>query len=252
MDNASPEASASNQQAVSALSPEVLELIQGRESSVGYIAYNDLGEITLDECYTIDLGDGHDYGTCVLNKNPKLDYNPGIVVTDESGEALHTGEWMFEVCVPKSHRRRVATGEVKRQFDPRTATMVETPVYRNETTVMVIATQATPVPVPGAKRRAYPDEQIGLLLKGRKTSERMTGKLKPAKTGGKRGVSDGDVVTDHYFGSVTTGEIWRLNAEPIPGEAPAPEHVVPEGPQRAAEVAAYIFDSESKIKKASK
>lgn len=252
MDNASPEASASNQQAVSALSPAVLELIQGRVTSVDYIAYNDEGEITLPECFAIDLGNGHDYGTCVLNKNPKLDYVPSIEVTDESGEVLHTGEWTFEVCVPKRHQRRVATGEVNRQFDPRTGIMGETPIFRNETTVTVIATQATPLAIPGSMRRSYPDEQIGLLLKGRKTSERMTGKLKPAKTGGKRGVSDGDVVTDHYFGSVTTGEIWRLNAEPVAGEAPTPEHVVPEGPQRAAEVAAYISDSESEIKKASK
>lgn len=210
----------SNQQ-VTDLPAEVQEFLASCPTDADYLSFDADGNVLLPSKMRIDLGDGHDYGRCLLARNPKAQY-------DET-----KGEWVFEVQVLPANQRRIRDGEIV-EVDTTTMTKVTKPKYKNESRVMVVATQVTPVP--GHHLLPFPIEEIKRELAVRKSSDRRTGKIKPeAKDSGSVRVSEGDIVTDAHFGSLDTGEVYRWGN-------PTPEIVVPEGPQRAAIMAAFATE----------
>jgi len=224
------ETSVSNQEAVAHLPAEVRDFLAKTPTSAGYLSFDKDGNALLPSKVRINTGVEHDYGRCTLATNPKLSYDETIEVRDEKGKLIRTGEWVFEVQVLSANQRRIDTGEVRIDIDTETMTRIEKPVFKNETRVMVVATQATPVP--GCHMLPFPIEEIGRELAVRKSSDRRTGKVKPESKGKKLQVGSGDIVTDAHFGSLDSGEIFRWGN-------PTAEIVIPETPQRAAIMAAF-------------
>jgi hypothetical protein len=214
-----------SEQTVTDLPEEVQEFLDACPTDADYLSFDADGNILLPSKVRIDLDNGHDYGRCLLARNPKAQYDEDI------------GEWVFEVQVLPANQRRIRDGEIV-EVDPTTMTKVVKPKYRNESRVTVVASQVTPVP--GHHMLPFPIEEIRRELAVRKASDRRTGKIKPeGKGGGTVRVSDGDLLTESHFGSADTGEVFRWGN-------PDPEIIVPEGPQRAATMAAFAEEFASK------
>lgn len=212
---------------------EVLQFLEENPTSVDFISFNEEGHILLPAKVRItdpSVGDGHDYGRCLLSRNPKVTYDETAEVRDENGELVQVGEFTFEVQVMSANQRRIDTGETRVQIDKATMTRIETPVLKNESRVMVLASQVSPVA--GAPMLPFPIEEIDREVKLRRSSDRRTGKIKPEGKGKTVRAGKNDIVTDAFFASADTGEVFRWGN-------PEPEIVVPESPQRAAIMAAY-------------
>lgn len=207
------------------LPEEVKALLASWGTSVDYLSFDEDGNILLPLKVRIDLDDGHDYGRCILARNPKAQWDERV------------GDWTFEVMVPKAHQRRIDTGEVRRQFDTATATVVETPVFKNESRVMVVATQVEPIT---EDKVAFPIDEVRQTLAVRKSSDRRTGKLKPEGKGRRVVLSEDLITTAFYTGLPDTGEVYRMGN-------PNPEIVVPEGPNRTEVMQAFVdaFDGDA-------
>lgn len=212
---------------------EVLQFLEKNPTTVDYISFDEEGHILLPTKVRItdpSIGDGHDYGRCLLSRNPKVSYDETAEVRDENGELVQLGEFTFELQIMSANQRRIDTGETRVQVDKATMTRIETPVLKNESRVMVVASQVTPVA--GAPMLPFPIEEIDREVKLRRSSDRRTGKIKPESKGKTISMKKGDIATDAFFASAETGEIFRWGN-------PEPEIVVPESPQRAAIMAAY-------------
>lgn len=209
---------------------EVLQFLEENPTSVEFIDFNEEGHILLPAKVRIDLGNGHDYGRCLLSRNPKVSYDESVEVRDEAGNLVQVGEFTFEVQVMSANQRKIDTGETRVQIDRATMTRVETPVIKNESRVMVVANQVTPIA--GSPMLPFPIEEIDREVKLRRSSDRRTGKMKPEAKGKTVRAGKDDIVSDAFFASADTGEIFRWGN-------PEPEIVVPESPQRASIMAAY-------------
>ena len=206
------------------LPEEVKALLASWGTGADYLAFDTDGNILLPLTVRIEDAD-HDYGRCMLSRDPKAQYDEEL------------GDWTFQVQVPKSHQRRLDTGEVKRQFDTATATWEETPIKKNETRVTVVATQVKPVT---DERLPFPIDEVKHTLAVRKSSDRRTGKIK-AEGKGRRVVASDEVITTAFYAGLTeTGAVYRVGN-------PTPEIVVPEGPNRTEVMQAFVnaFDGET-------
>lgn len=230
---ANPESSDS-QEAVAVL-PEVEAYMAENPSGVDYLSFNPNGDMVVPTKFRVQIpGVDHDYGRCRLAKNPKISYDETFDVLDDEGNVVRTGEYVFEV-IPHN-KRSLLVGTVS-DIDEATMTRVERDVYKNENRIMVVACYATPIP--RCATLPFPIDEIKADLALRKSSDRRTGKVKPAGKVKRGALSAGDLDNGSHVGWASTGEVFRLGN-------PKAEVVIPESPQRADHMLAFadkFYDS---------
>jgi hypothetical protein len=227
--SANPESSDSTQDAV-VVPPEALAFLAENPTGVDYLSLDKNGDIVLPTKFRIQIpGVDHDFGRCTLAKNPKVTYDETHEVLDAEGNVIRTGEYVFEVIPYRKRSLHVGTYE---DVDQPTMTKVVKDIFKNENRIMVVASYATPIP--RCATLPFRIDEIHYDIGLRKSSERRTGKVKPAVKV-KRGTlnaDSGDLDNGSHVGWVATGEVFRMGN-------PTPEIVIPESPQRADHMAAF-------------